>query len=69
MGNFVLSNDIFVNPLHQLVNIFFIFYSQESANESKNYMQEIHQLQVKLHAQSDIAFNKFKKAAMVIFLY
>ncbi|XP_071826754.1 centrosomal protein of 290 kDa-like isoform X2 [Apostichopus japonicus] len=37
---------------------------QESADESKNYMQEIHQLQVKLHAQSDIAFNKFKKAAM-----
>ncbi|KAJ8031477.1 hypothetical protein HOLleu_24675 [Holothuria leucospilota] len=38
---------------------------QESADESKKYMQEIHQLQVKLHAQSDLAFNKFKKAAMV----
>lgn len=54
-----------INPLcSEKVHGKFSFL-QESADESKKYMQEIHQLQVKLHAQSDLAFNKFKKAAMV----
>ncbi|XP_030844428.1 centrosomal protein of 290 kDa isoform X5 [Strongylocentrotus purpuratus] len=37
---------------------------KESADESAQYMTEIHDLQLKLHAQNDLAFNKFKKAAM-----
>ncbi|XP_063969717.1 centrosomal protein of 290 kDa-like [Lytechinus pictus] len=37
---------------------------KESADESGKYMSEIHDLQLKLHAQNDLAFNKFKKAAM-----
>ncbi|XP_071477104.1 centrosomal protein of 290 kDa-like [Diadema antillarum] len=36
---------------------------KEAADESANYMSEIHDLQLKLHAQNDLAFNKFKKAA------
>lgn len=37
---------------------------KEAVDESGRYMAEIHDLQLKLHAHNDLAFNKFKKAAM-----
>ncbi|XP_072045515.1 centrosomal protein of 290 kDa-like [Amphiura filiformis] len=37
---------------------------EESAEENKKHLEEMHRLQLTLHTQSDAAFSKFKKAAM-----
>ena len=50
-----------------LSGVFCAFFFKEAADECGRYMAEIHDLQLKLHAQNDLAFNKFKKAAMVSF--
>ncbi|XP_071791224.1 centrosomal protein of 290 kDa-like [Asterias amurensis] len=39
---------------------------QESAGEHKKHLEEINNLHLKLHGQSDAAFNKFKKAAQTL---